>query len=77
MSDNDARKRFDFHMTLWGYSVEGGHDVRSRVAEDDEFVHYPDWDNPTVLDTTLLNGERPPDWMACYWLGEHKRRGHG
>lgn len=68
---------FRTQIAIWGWAVTGETGLVARVAEEDPMIAgYPGWDEPEELGRVLLNGVRPPDYFACYWIGEHVRRGH-
>jgi hypothetical protein len=72
-----VRSVFDFQMAVWGYAEEGVRDITAFISEHPFAIgHTPAWDHPEGRDNTTINGEPLPEWMACYWLGEHVRRGH-
>lgn len=63
-------------IKLWGYAVEGHGDISIRASERGYARAMRDWDDSSILGNTLLNNEKPPNWFALWWVGEHVRR-HG
>jgi hypothetical protein len=67
---------FELHLRIWGCFILGPSDPTVAMSEIGGYGEIRMWDQPKSLDSIVLNGDRPPDWMACYWIGEHIRRGH-
>jgi hypothetical protein len=71
---------FRFQMAIWGYAVETlawSRGMNPAIAcERPGPPTMLEWDDPVMLDATRLNGSRPPDWFALWWVAEHVRRGH-
>lgn len=64
-------------LDVWGYCDTGARDFAAGIAEERGQHHMPYWDETSRhLDHLWLNGERPPDMFATYWVLEHVRRGH-
>lgn len=66
---------FEIQMRVWGYAVEGVGDFSTRIAEPGWSQDETMWDAPETLETVTLNGQRPADYYALWWVCEHIRRG--
>lgn len=75
MGTDGELTEFEFQLMVWGYAVSGIGDISVRISERYKVHLYATWDeDDKYLNTVKLNGKRPPDKFALWWVGEHERR---